>query len=89
MSHEKEILDMQIYRLVKEFETLQYRKQNIKNLIPNTPIIYKKDLRNISLKGYYRKSTSGSTGEPLNIEKTIEQYIWAIATNFREFIWRK
>jgi len=33
--------------------------------------------------------TSGSTGEPVTVEKTILDHIWYVATNIREIRWRK
>ena len=58
--------------------------------IINSPIISREDLRNIKMdKNFYTSKTSGSTGEPLIITKTYNDYIWFIACNILDFKWRK
>jgi phenylacetate-coenzyme A ligase PaaK-like adenylate-forming protein len=49
----------------------------------------KQDLRKVKMKkGMFTSKTSGSTGEPVSIEKTYDDYIWVNATNIRELQWR-
>lgn len=75
---------------------LTYLETSQWNHIPNLgyasrfPILSKPDLRKIKMdKGVFTSKTSGSTGEPLTIEKTYEDLIWARATNIRELLWKK
>ena len=39
--------------------------------------------------GFFRAKTSGSTGEPVTVEKTYGDYIWYMATNIRALRWRR
>lgn len=55
----------------------------------NDNIIDRAQLRKVKMKkGFYSTSTSGSTGEPVTIEKTYQDYLWYIATNIREIKWK-
>jgi len=59
-------------------------------LIKGIPVITRAELRNKPMKkGIARTTTSGSTGEPVTVEKTYSDYIWHLATNIREIRWRK
>jgi len=76
-------------KLIASFESSQW------NYIPNLsyasqfPIMSKSDLRQIKMqKGVFTSKTSGSTGEPLSIEKTYDDYVWVTAANIREIKWR-
>ena len=40
-------------------------------------------------KGLYSCRSSGSTGEPVVVQKTVHDYVWYYATNIRELKWRK
>ena len=54
------------------------------------PIMSKDALRSTPMdKGLYACRTSGSTGEPVSVEKSYGDQIWYFATNIREFFWRK
>jgi phenylacetate-coenzyme A ligase PaaK-like adenylate-forming protein len=54
------------------------------------PIMSKDALRATPMeKGLYTCRTSGSTGEPVSVEKSYGDHIWYFATNIREFFWRK
>lgn len=54
------------------------------------PIMSKDALRAMPMeKGLYTCRTSGSTGEPVSVEKSYGDHIWYFATNIREFFWRK
>ena len=84
-------------QIVKDVKTLlnyfEYSQWTFKpnfDLVANLPIVTRDDLRNTKMvKGLYTKKTSGSTGEPVTIEKYYSDYVWYIATNIREFRWRK
>lgn len=52
-------------------------------------ITTKDDIRSKKMdKGFYTVRTSGSTGEPLILEKTYQDAIWYNAAIAREFIWK-
>jgi phenylacetate-CoA ligase len=79
--HVKELLD--------HFEKSQWNHIVDLKLVSKLPIITRDDLRNMKMeKGMFRTKTSGSTGEPVSIEKTYQDHIWYIATNAREIMWR-
>ena len=53
-------------------------------------VMTRSDLQTLKMKRYLCSTrTSGSTGEPITIEKTILDHIWYVATNIREIRWRK
>lgn len=79
-----------VLRLLDLFEITQYKAHKIKSEMIDGPIITREDLRNIKMeKGVYNSKTSGSTGEPVTVEKSYHDLIWTIATNIREIRWRK
>ncbi len=58
--------------------------------IEKYPTITKDDLRSKKMeKGFYTVKTSGSTGEPLILEKTYRDAVWYIAAISREFKWKR
>ena len=76
--------------LLDVFEKSQWTFKPNFNSISKNKIIDRNTLRRIKMiKGMYTAKTSGSTGEPLNVEKYYPDYVWYIATNIREFRWRK
>jgi phenylacetate-CoA ligase len=78
-----------ITHLIRDFEKSQYTHQPKFELIKDLPVLTRNDLRKIQMKkGVFCSKTSGSTGEPVSVEKTIYDYIWGIATNTRELLWR-
>lgn len=86
-------LDIIVYNLYRELLSKQYIERDINKLIPSVAPITRADLRSIPklpnniVKGKSR--SSGSTGEPLILEKTWTQYITYLATNLIELDWRK
>lgn len=83
-------IDIDVYQLLKQFEKSQWKHKPNFNLVSNLPIITREDLRTIEMdKGFYTTKTSGSTGEPVTISKTYNDFIWYLATNIRELKWRK
>ena len=83
------IIEQAISRFLNLEKSQWIHKPNF-NYVKNLPIISRDDLRNVKMnKGFYTGRTSGSTGEPLSIEKTELDYVWYIATNLREYQWRK
>jgi phenylacetate-CoA ligase len=86
---DKQIVE-DVLRLLDLFEITQYKAHKIKPEMIDKPITTKDDLRKIKMdKGIYNSKTSGSTGEPVSVEKTYQDLIWTLATNIREIRWRK
>lgn len=83
-------LENEIKNLVEKFEVLQYNHKPNYKLIENLPIMSRDDLRNTNMqKGFYSCKSSGSTGEPVTVQKSVYDFIWYGATNLREIKWRK
>ena len=78
-----------IKNLLDIFERSQWNHSVNFDHINNFNIMTREDLRKIKMKKhFYTTRTSGSTGEPVSVEKTYLDYIWYNATNIREFRWR-
>ena len=77
--------------LLLRMDKTQWEKPNFKpEFITFDKITTRDDLRNMEMKpGFSKTSTSGSTGEPLSIEKTQEDFLWYTASVIREIIWKK
>ena len=77
--------------LLQQMEKSEWDGANIKKeLITFDKILTRDELRNLKMEPLlYSTKTSGSTGEPVTIQKTYEDLVWFYATNIREFIWRK
>lgn len=58
--------------------------------LEKTSILTRDDLRKINqVKGVFEAKTSGSTGEQVTVQKTIDDAIWSDACNMRYFLWKK
>jgi phenylacetate-CoA ligase len=78
-----------VKKLLDMFETTQYKEHTIKPDLLKGPILTREGLRKIRMTtGVYHTKTSGSTGEPITVQKTYQDLIWSIATNIREIRWR-
>jgi phenylacetate-CoA ligase len=77
--------------LLKKIESSQYQPKTINfNELSKLPILTRSGLRDTKMeKGVASTKTSGSTGEPLVIEKTYEDQVWFITTNILDIRWRK
>jgi len=85
-----EQIDRDVFKLLEMFEKTQYKEHKIKPEFISGPILTRDDLRNMKMeKGLYTCKSSGSTGEPVSVEKTYWDMIWTLATNIREIRWRK
>lgn len=84
-------LHLEVYRRVKEMESTQWIQKDRIGDIPNQyPILTRKDLQKIKVdKNLPFGRSSGSTGEPVYVQKNKNQLIWYISTNIREILWRK
>lgn len=78
-----------LINLLAELDKSQWNyKPEVKHLA-NFPIMTRSDLQKTKMKkGFFKTSTSGSTGQPVTVEKSYMDYIWYLATNIREIIWR-
>lgn len=82
-------LDEDVQKVLKSFEISQWSHKPNFNSISNLPIVTREDLRNIKMEPlFYMTKTSGSTGEPVTIQKTYQDYVLYLATNIRELRWR-
>ena len=82
-------LEDNVKRLLERLEKTQWNTTQIPN-ISNYPIMTREDLRNLKMSdGYYKSKTSGSTGEPVTVTKSIHDYIWFTAANILDIRWRK
>jgi phenylacetate-CoA ligase len=86
--NEKMAIDVQ--RLLTYFEQSQWIHNVDYKILKDLKIITREDLRNTKMeKQFYKCKTTGSTGEPVTIEKTYADLVWYMATNIRELRWRK
>jgi phenylacetate-coenzyme A ligase PaaK-like adenylate-forming protein len=84
------ILEERIKILLHQMELTQWKKHEVMSSLFKLPIISREELRNTKMeKGYFTTKTSGSTGIPLTVEKTIDDYTWFVASNIRDIKWRK
>lgn len=82
-------VDDHIIQLVDILEKSQWDHQINDKYYKPYPVITRADLRRIPMeKGQFACRTSGSTGEPVTVQKTFFDYIWYVATNIREMRWR-
>jgi phenylacetate-CoA ligase len=83
-------LDTDVQKVLKSFEISQWSHKPNFDLIKNSPVITREDFRKIKQQpGIFLSKTSGSTGEPVTIQKTYQDYVLYLATNIRELRWRK
>lgn len=82
-------IETEVKNLLEKMEIMQYNHQPNFKLLENLPIMSRDDLRNTKMqKGMFTCKSSGSTGEPVSVEKSVFDYIWYGATNLREVKWR-
>jgi acyl-coenzyme A synthetase/AMP-(fatty) acid ligase len=76
--------------LLQQMDKWQWEERTInKELITFDKVLTREDLRNLPMEPLvYSTKTSGSTGEPVTVQKTYQDLVWYYATNIREFIWR-
>ncbi len=81
---------LEIKKLLDILEKSQWRFKTNFDYVKDYPILTRKDLRDTRMKkGLYCSKSSGSTGEPVSVEKTSMDYLWHLCTNIREILWRK
>jgi phenylacetate-CoA ligase len=75
--------------LFDQLEKSQWNHQPDFKSLEKYPIIKREDIRSVKMdKHFYTVRTSGSTGEPLILEKTYQDAIWHSAATCREFKWK-
>lgn len=84
------VLEDNIKMLVDKMELTQWKPHSVNMSLFGHEVMSREDLRNTKMsKGYYESKTSGSTGEPVIISKSIQDYVWFVASNIRDIRWRK
>lgn len=79
-----------LLNLMTILDKTQWHHQFHLDKLQKLPILTRADLQNKKMKkGLYSCSTSGSTGEPVTVEKSYNDYLWYVALNLREIIWKK
>jgi phenylacetate-CoA ligase len=83
-------IDNDVRILFDQLEKSQWTHQPDFKSLEKYPIIERASLRSVEMeKHFYTVRTSGSTGEPLILEKTYEDAIWHSAAICREFTWER
>jgi phenylacetate-CoA ligase len=84
------VLEENVKILLAQMELTQWKKHEIDPSLFKNKIMTREDLRNTKMDdGYYKSKTSGSTGEPVTISKSVQDVIWFVAANVRDIRWRK
>jgi len=84
------VLDDNVKILLTKMELTQWKGPKINPTLLDREIITRDDLRKIDMpKGHHTTRTSGSTGEPVSVVKSVDDYIWFVASNIRDFKWRR
>jgi phenylacetate-CoA ligase len=84
-----EKIGIDIKNLSDYLEKSQWEYQPDFRSLNQYPIIKREDLRSVRMdKHFYTVRTSGSTGEPLVLQKTYDDAVWHSAATAREFIWK-
>jgi phenylacetate-CoA ligase len=79
-----------VVSLVQQLEHSQWQHRPALDSLAGLGFTSRRDLRAMAMApGFYRCKTSGSTGEPVIIEKTYSDYIWYMATGIRALRWRR
>lgn len=84
-------LNSDVAILLNQIETNQWKERKINHeKLKSFPILTREDLRNTKMEqGFSVSKTSGSTGEPVTVSKTYQDFIWFTACNILDFRWRK
>ena len=83
-------LESDVTSLIRDFESSQWKHVNDPSTVSGLPVKDRESLRSTKMeKLLYHTKTSGSTGEPVTVQKTYLDRVWYLATNAREFLWRK
>jgi phenylacetate-CoA ligase len=84
------VLEDHVKILLTQMELTQWKPHSVNMSLFGNKVITREDLRNTKMvKGFYETKTSGSTGEPVNVSKSFQDYVWFVASNIRDIRWRK
>ena len=84
------MIEYDVIQLVDKLKYSQWYHTPNFNLVKGLPILNRKDIQDMVMKkGVYSSITSGSTGESVRVEKTIDDAVWGMAITIREYQWRK
>ena len=84
-----EKIGLDIQKLSEHLDKSQWTHSPDFESLDQYQIITRSDLRSVPMdKHFYTVRTSGSTGEPLILEKTYADAVWHSAATLREFIWK-
>lgn len=84
------VLEENVKILLHQMELTQWKKPQVDPALFDLPILTREGLSETKMdKGFYTTKTSGSTGIPVTVEKTKEDYMWYMASVIRDFRWRK
>ena len=84
------VLEDNVKILLSQMELTQWTKHAVNMSLFEHKVMGRRDLRNTKMsQGYYESKTSGSTGEPVVISKSFQDYVWFVASNIRDIRWRK
>ncbi len=79
---------MNLKNLLSQLEKTQWEKRSCPEL--KGKVLTRRDIQNIKApKGDFTARTSGSTGTPVEIQRTNLSLLWWNATNLREILWHK
>lgn len=82
-------VDADIARLLATLEASQWNHATDFALVGQLGVTTREDLRTMPMaRHYYSTKTSGSTGQPVTVQKTYDDHVWHVATNIREVRWR-
>lgn len=83
-------LEKEVTWLIREMEYSQWKHRSNSESLKHLPIVTREEIRKVSMKKlFYETKTSGSTGKPVTVQKTYADYVWYLATNAREILWRR
>ena len=85
------VLEDNIKMVLSQMESTQWKQHGVNMSLFGNKVMTREDLRKINdvTDAYFTSKTSGSTGEPITISKTIQDHIWFVASNIRDIRWRK
>jgi phenylacetate-coenzyme A ligase PaaK-like adenylate-forming protein len=84
------VLEENVKILLNQMKLTQWKKPQVDPTLFDLPILTREGLSETKMdKGFYSTRTSGSTGVPVIVEKTKEDYMWYMASVIRDFRWRK
>ena len=85
----QEKINQDVKKLLHIIDKTQWTHIPNFDLLKDFKIISREELREMPMDiGIGKTTTSGSTGQPVTVQKTYRDHIWYLATNIREIKWR-